>query len=159
MTAVAVTVNAGTARRKCRGRKPRTMRATRMRPLPVSAMRVPPAMRTPTNASTATVATSSTDTPIGSHAVKEVVRRRVLVEGLVQGVWYRASAEREAVRLNLAGLARNLNDGRVEMIVEGPVAAVDAFIAWARIGPPRAHVTGIEIEGQPPTGQLGFRVR
>lgn len=85
------------------------------------------------------------------------MRRRVLVEGLVQGVWYRASAEREAVRLNLAGLARNLNDGRVEMIVEGPLDAVDAFVAWARIGPSRAHVTGIEIEGQPPTGQRGFR--
>ena len=87
------------------------------------------------------------------------MRRRVLVGGLVQGVWYRASAEREAVRLDLAGLARNLNDGRVEMIVEGPVDAVDAFVAWARIGPPRAHVTAIEIEGQPPTGQRGFRVR
>ena len=61
--------------------------------------------------------------------------------------------------VHLAGVARNLNDGRVEMIVEGPVNAVDAFVAWARIGPPRAHVTGIEIEGQPPTGQRGFSVR
>lgn len=89
----------------------------------------------------------------------EVVRRRVLVDGLVQGVWYRASAEREAVRLGLAGLARNLNDGRVEMIVEGPAPAVAAFVAWARIGPPRAHVSGVQVEGQPPTGQQGFRVR
>jgi acylphosphatase len=88
-----------------------------------------------------------------------MVRRRVLVEGLVQGVWYRASAEREAVRLGLAGVARNLNDGRVEMIVEGPVDAVEAFVSWARIGPPRAQVTGIEVEGQPVTGQRGFRVR
>jgi acylphosphatase len=72
-------------------------------------------------------------------------------------VWYRASAEREAARLDLAGLARNLNDGRVEMVVEGPLEAVDAFVAWARIGPPRAHVTGVEVEGQTPTGQRGFR--
>jgi acylphosphatase len=86
-----------------------------------------------------------------------MVRRRVLVEGRVQGVWYRASAEREAARLDLAGLARNLHDGRVEMIVEGPLEAVDAFVAWARIGPPRAHVTGVEVEGQAPTGQRGFR--
>jgi acylphosphatase len=91
--------------------------------------------------------------------VDEIVRRRLLVDGRVQGVWYRASAEREAVRLHLAGLARNLNDGRVEMIVEGPVAAVDAFVAWARIGPPRAHVTAVQVEGQPVTGQTGFRVR
>jgi acylphosphatase len=90
--------------------------------------------------------------------VGDTVRRRILVTGLVQGVWYRASAEREAVRLHLAGLARNLNDGRVEMVVEGPLDAVDAFVNWARIGPPRAHVTGIEVEGQPPTGQRGFRV-
>jgi acylphosphatase len=89
--------------------------------------------------------------------MEERTRRRVLVEGLVQGVFYRASAEREAARLHLAGLARNLNDGRVELIVEGPSDAVDAFVSWARIGPPRAHVTGIEIEGQPPTGLQGFR--
>jgi acylphosphatase len=87
-----------------------------------------------------------------------VVRRRVLVEGRVQGVWYRASAEREAVRLGLAGSARNLNDGRVEIVVEGDPSAVDAFVAWARIGPPRAHVTGVTIEGEPPTGATNFRV-
>lgn len=87
----------------------------------------------------------------------DVVRRRVLVEGRVQGVWYRASAEREAVRLRLAGVARNLRDGRVEMFVEGAPAAVEAFIAWARIGPPRAQVSGVEVEGLAPTGQSGFR--
>jgi acylphosphatase len=90
--------------------------------------------------------------------VEETVRRRLLVDGRVQGVFYRASAEREAVRLHLAGIARNLRDGRVEMIVEGPADAVDAFIAWARIGPPRAHVTAVQVEGQPVTGERGFRV-
>lgn len=85
------------------------------------------------------------------------MRRRILVDGFVQGVFFRASAEREAARLHLAGLARNLHDGRVEIVVEGPVDAVDTFVAWARIGPPRAHVTGIEVEGQPPTGVRGFR--
>lgn len=87
------------------------------------------------------------------------MRRRLLIEGRVQGVFYRASAEREAVRLRLAGAARNLHDGRVELIVEGPTDAVDAFIAWARIGPPRAHVTSVQVEGQPVTGERGFRVR
>src|SRR5688572_19279731 len=134
MTAVAVRTNTGTASRKCRGRRPRTSVPTRARPLPESAIRVPPAMRTPTNASTAIVTTSSADTPIGSHAMEPTVRRRILVEGRVQGVWYRASAEREAARLRLAGLARNLHDGRVELIVEGAPDAVDAFVSWARIG-------------------------
>jgi acylphosphatase len=44
------------------------------------------------------------------------------------------------------------------MIVEGQVESVDAFIAWARIGPPRARVTGVQVEGQPVTGERGFRV-
>ncbi|HEV3226530.1 MAG TPA: acylphosphatase [Acidimicrobiales bacterium] len=91
--------------------------------------------------------------------MNDVVRRRLLVSGRVQGVWYRASAEREAVRLGLAGSARNLHDGRVEMSVEGPAPSVDAFIAWARIGPPRANVTGVVVEGLAPTGQTGFHAR
>jgi acylphosphatase len=82
----------------------------------------------------------------------------VLVGGRVQGVFYRASAQREAARLRVSGMARNLHDGRVEMAVEGPAAAVDAFLAWARIGPPRAQVTTIQIEEQEPLGTRGFRV-
>lgn len=89
----------------------------------------------------------------------DVVRRRMTVDGLVQGVWFRASAEREAARLGLAGSARNLGDGRVELFVEGPAGAVDRFLAWARIGPPRAHVSSVEVEGLPPTGQVGFYTR
>jgi acylphosphatase len=73
--------------------------------------------------------------------VAEVVRQRVVVDGRVQGVWFRASAEREAARRGLAGFARNMRDGRVEMAVEGPQDAVDQFVAWARAGPPRATVT------------------
>ena len=88
----------------------------------------------------------------------EVVRRHVLVDGRVQGVFYRASAQREAARLRLSGMARNLHDGRVEMAVEGPAAAVDAFLAWARIGPPRAHVTSFHVEDEEPQGAHGFRV-
>jgi acylphosphatase len=87
----------------------------------------------------------------------DVVRRRVHVEGLVQGVFYRAGAAREAARLGLAGSARNLADGRVELVVEGQAAAVDAFIAWARVGPPRAHVTHITVAGEEPTGARAFR--
>lgn len=87
----------------------------------------------------------------------DVVRRRILVDGRVQGVFYRASAEREANRLGVAGSARNRRDGRVEMVVEGKPEAVDAFIAWARLGPPRADVTDITVTDEPPTGAKGFR--
>jgi acylphosphatase len=89
--------------------------------------------------------------------VDDIVRRRILVQGRVQGVFFRASAEREAARLGLAGLARNLRDGRVEIAVEGPPPAVDAFVDWARLGPPRAEVTGIEVTEENPQGTRGFR--
>jgi acylphosphatase len=66
------------------------------------------------------------------------VRLRIL--GRVQGVWYRASTQREALRLGVAGTVRNLPDGSVEAIVQGPQDAVDALVAWCRRGPPRAEV-------------------
>ena len=87
-----------------------------------------------------------------------LVRRHVYVDGRVQGVFYRASAEREAGRLGLSGLARNLRDGRVEMVVEGPAPAVEAFLAWARLGPPRAEVTRVDVSDEQPLGTRGFRV-
>ena len=86
------------------------------------------------------------------------MRRRLFVNGRVQGVFYRAGAEREAARLGLSGLARNLRDGRVEIVVEGPAPAVDAFVRWARMGPPRAEVTRVDIEEEEPKGSRGFRV-
>lgn len=91
--------------------------------------------------------------------MSDVVRRRILVEGRVQGVFFRASAEREAARLRLAGFARNLPDGRVEMMVEGPLDAVERFVAWSRLGPPRADVRWVTVEVQTPTGQRGFQAR
>jgi acylphosphatase len=87
------------------------------------------------------------------------VRRRIVVDGRVQGVWFRASADREAARLGVAGSATNLPDGRVELVAEGPTDAVDRFEAWARGGPSRAEVTTVDVSDEPPTGQRGFVVR
>ena len=88
-----------------------------------------------------------------------VVRRRALVSGRVQGVFYRAAAEREAARLGVAGWARNLNDGRVELVVEGDPHAVDSFIRWAWRGSPRSEVAGVEVNDEPPEGLTSFRTR
>ena len=85
------------------------------------------------------------------------MRRHLLVEGRVQGVFYRAGAEREAARLGLSGFARNLRDGRVEIEIEGAPRAVDEFIAWARMGPPRADVTSVHVETEEPRATRGFR--
>jgi acylphosphatase len=67
------------------------------------------------------------------------------IHGRVQGVWYRESMRQEAQRLGLAGWVRNRPDGSVEAVVQGPDEAVDALIAWARIGPPQARVARIEL--------------
>jgi acylphosphatase len=102
---------------------------------------------------------SVTDTPLGSQAVAEIVRRRIVVEGHVQGVWFRASAEREAARLHIAGSAANRYDGSVELVAEGDAAAVERFEAWARVGPPRAVVTNVRVTDEKPRGTRGFNAR
>jgi acylphosphatase len=81
------------------------------------------------------------------------------VTGRVQGVWFRASAEREAARLDVAGFARNERDGSVTVEVEGAPAAVDAMVAWCRIGPPRAKVIGVSVESIPSRGDRSFSAR
>lgn len=72
--------------------------------------------------------------------------QRLLIQGRVQGVWFRESMRREAERLGVTGWVRNTPDGAVEAVVQGPAEAVDALIEWARSGPPMARVDGIEIE-------------
>ncbi len=82
------------------------------------------------------------------------------ISGRVQGVFYRASTHSEAVRLGLKGWVRNLPDGRVELVAEGPGEAVDALIAWCRQGPPAARVDGIEAVEETVTGEFqDFSVR
>ena len=86
------------------------------------------------------------------------IRRRAVVSGRVQGVWYRESARREAEARGLAGSARNHRDGTVVLEVEGAPPAVEAFLAWAGEGPPRARVERLEVTAMEPTGQVGFGV-
>lgn len=67
-----------------------------------------------------------------------------LVSGQVQGVFFRASASERAHELGVSGWARNLADGRVEILASGDDDAVDAFRAWLDHGPPAARVDRIE---------------
>ena len=87
------------------------------------------------------------------------MRRSAVVSGRVQGVWYRDTARREAERLGLAGSAENQADGTVLLEVEGDAPAVDAFLAWAAEGPPRASVDTVTVEAVEPRDQRGFSVR
>jgi acylphosphatase len=71
---------------------------------------------------------------------------RYLVAGRVQGVFYRASTRNEAQRLGLTGYAKNLLDGRVEVVACGDKEAVENLQEWLRKGPPGARVSGVACE-------------
>ncbi len=85
-------------------------------------------------------------------------RVRVRVEGRVQGVFYRASCAELARRMGVAGWVRNLPDGDVDAVFEGPRGDVEALLAWCREGPPLARIDRIEVTEEPPVGETGFRV-
>jgi acylphosphatase len=74
------------------------------------------------------------------------VARRCLVSGRVQGVYYRASAQQRARAAGIAGHARNLEDGRVEVLAYGEERCVLEFIDWLWIGPSAAKVTQVTVE-------------
>jgi acylphosphatase len=74
-----------------------------------------------------------------------MVCMRCLVAGRVQGVFYRATAAHRARELALAGYARNLADGRVEVLACGDAPAVDAFVKWLWIGSSASRVTAVEV--------------
>jgi protein-L-isoaspartate(D-aspartate) O-methyltransferase len=85
-------------------------------------------------------------------------RTRVLVEGRVQGVWFRESTRQEADRLGVAGWVRNLPDGRVEAVFEGDPAMVARMLDWTRHGPERSFVAGVDSSDEEPQGESGFRI-
>lgn len=68
---------------------------------------------------------------------------RFLVSGRVQGVWFRAATRERALRLGLAGSAKNLADGRVEVLAIGDEEAIDELARWLWQGPPLAKVTEV----------------
>lgn len=87
-----------------------------------------------------------------------MVRRRIVVHGRVQGVFFRDACRREAERLGVAGWVRNADDGTVQAVFEGGPDAVAALIAWARTGSDRAQVDRLETSEEEPEGLKGFRV-
>jgi Acylphosphatases len=76
----------------------------------------------------------------------------VLIEGRVQGVWYRGWTVEQAQALGLEGWVRNLSDGRVEALFSGPADAANAMVEACRRGPPSARVTAVSVEewNEPP---------
>ncbi len=85
-------------------------------------------------------------------------RRRCVVSGRVQGVFFRDTCRREATAAGVAGWVRNRGDGRVEAVFEGEDAAVARMIAWCRLGPRSADVTDVTVTEEPAEGLRGFEV-
>ena len=71
---------------------------------------------------------------------------RIVVSGRVQGVFFRASARDQAIAAGIAGFVRNLPDGRVEIVGQGPTDLLEEFIGWCKEGPPGARVGDCKIE-------------
>jgi acylphosphatase len=88
----------------------------------------------------------------------DAVRRRVVIRGRVQGVWFRDSLRQRAAENGVSGWARNRPDGAVEAVFEGPSAGVDALERFCKTGPPHARVENVEVHDEEPAGETGFRV-
>lgn len=88
----------------------------------------------------------------------EVIRRRVIVHGYVQGVGFRYMARAQATRLGVGGWIRNRADGTVEAEIEGDEASVAALLEWFEQGPPGAIVERTDVSELEPTGDVGFGV-
>jgi acylphosphatase len=89
-----------------------------------------------------------------------VVRRRVVVRGEVQGVFFRDSTRSEAESRGVSGWVRNRDDGSVEAVFEGSPDAVEAMVEWCRSGPSRAEVQDMDvILEEDPDALEGFDLR
>jgi len=88
-----------------------------------------------------------------------MIRRRVVVHGLVQGVFFRDSVRRRAVDAGVSGWVRNTREGTVEAVLEGESDAVAKLVAFCRDGPRGARVERVDATDEPPEGLSGFAIR
>jgi len=91
---------------------------------------------------------------------KKMVRAHLKIYGLVQGVFFRSTMKQVAYRLGVTGWVRNLPDGSVEAVVEGPEDKVRKIIEWAHRGPPLARVERVEVTWEEYKGEFkDFRIK
>lgn len=88
-----------------------------------------------------------------------MIRRRVVVHGRVQGVFFRDSCRRQAVQHRVSGWVRNRPDGTVEAVFEGDPDAVEALTRWCHQGPASARVERVDSDDEQPAGEQGFELR
>jgi len=87
-----------------------------------------------------------------------VIRNRVLISGQVQGVYFRDACRRLALQHGVTGWVRNLPDGRVEAVLEGPPEEVHRLVDWAHHGPRHAVLDHVAVHAEPPEGLDTFRI-
>jgi acylphosphatase len=87
------------------------------------------------------------------------IRRRVIVRGRVQGVFFRDTLRRQADSRGVAGWARNRSDGAVEAVFEGRPDDVERLVELARTGPRQAEVASVDVREEAPEGLSGFEIR
>ncbi|MGH3105073.1 MAG: acylphosphatase, partial [Gaiellaceae bacterium] len=87
-----------------------------------------------------------------------MIRRRVVVHGHVQGVFFRDSMRQRAQQRGLAGWVRNTHEGTVEAVFEGEPDGVERLVAWCREGPRGARVERVDVIDEDPEGLAGFAV-
>ena len=88
-----------------------------------------------------------------------MIRRRVVIHGRVQGVFFRDSTRRLAQQHGVEGWVANRGDGAVEAVFQGDEDAVERLVAFSRKGPRGAQVESVEVEEENPEDLRGFRVR
>jgi acylphosphatase len=88
-----------------------------------------------------------------------MIRRRLVVHGLVQGVFFRDSVQRRALNTGVGGWVRNTRDGAVEAVFEGEPGAVEALVGFCREGPRGARVDRVEVVKEAAEGISGFAIR
>jgi acylphosphatase len=87
-----------------------------------------------------------------------MIRRRVRVSGLVQGVYFRETIRRRAASTGVAGWVRNRADGTVEAVFEGEAEAVERLVAFCERGPRGASVERVDVAAEDPEGIVGFEI-
>lgn len=85
-------------------------------------------------------------------------RAHVFITGRVQGVFFRANTKKTAQKQGLSGWVKNLSDGRVEAVFEGPKNAVSEMVRWCHEGPIGANVESVEVKWEDPIGLMGFEI-
>jgi acylphosphatase len=111
---------------------------------------------------TAALSAASAPTSTSAPSAIQTVQRRihVFISGRVQGVGFRAFTQEQAQRLKLIGFVRNLDDGRVEMVAEGPATDIEKLIVEVKHGPPSARVDKLDCTDEKPRGDYkGFSIK